>query len=319
MSSTPAPAPNSSMSGAAPASAYDSTGRPGSRCSASTRTRGWPRSPGAVASRWKSATSKRGTPEAPLQTPGVELQEENRKRAMDGIRTAGGFTEPERWEFQWERRYTRDEWLDHLATTGTLTVLEPEQVATVREAVGAAVRPDQWAHVIRGHAGGPGQRVDPHHRRFQPPRTGRPPPPLYPTTAPPPSRNPMRRARCRAGGTRCGRSVCTSGAGRAASIHWRATRRCHRTVGRSRGQHATAPRHCRETATTDWAPREMRRGIQFRGRYGGAEGTEERKVRRSGRYGGAEGTEERKVRRSGRYGGAEGQALAIATRTPSPI
>ncbi|MCV7030360.1 class I SAM-dependent methyltransferase [Mycobacterium sherrisii] len=82
---------------------------------------------------------QRVAPDAPLQTPGVELQEANLKRAMDGIRTAGGFTEPQRWEFEWERRYTRDEWLDHLATTGTLTVLPAEQVAAVRDAVGAAI------------------------------------------------------------------------------------------------------------------------------------------------------------------------------------
>jgi hypothetical protein len=55
------------------------------------------------------------------------------------VRTAGGFAEPEQWRFEWQRRYTRDEWLDHLATTGTLTLLGPNEVAAVRDAVGAAV------------------------------------------------------------------------------------------------------------------------------------------------------------------------------------
>lgn len=77
--------------------------------------------------------------DTPLPPPGNESQEANVRRAMDGIRTAGSFAEPERWRFEWERRYTRDEWLDHLATTGTLTVLAPEQIATVRDAVGAAI------------------------------------------------------------------------------------------------------------------------------------------------------------------------------------
>jgi len=81
----------------------------------------------------------RVAPDAPLQTPGVELQEANLNRAMQGIRTAGGFAEPEQWRFEWQRRYTRDEWLDHLATTGQLTVLPPAQLATVLDAVGAAI------------------------------------------------------------------------------------------------------------------------------------------------------------------------------------
>jgi SAM-dependent methyltransferase len=82
---------------------------------------------------------QRVAPDAPLQTPGVELQEANLNRALQGVRTAGGFAEPEQWRFEWQRRYTRDEWLDHLATTGTLTLLRPDEVATVLNAVGAAV------------------------------------------------------------------------------------------------------------------------------------------------------------------------------------
>ena len=60
-------------------------------------------------------------------------------RAVQGIRTAGGFAEPEQWRFEWQRRYTRDEWLDHLATTGQLTLLGPDEVATVLDTVGAAI------------------------------------------------------------------------------------------------------------------------------------------------------------------------------------
>ncbi|OBA58471.1 methyltransferase type 11 [Mycobacterium sp. 1100029.7] len=82
---------------------------------------------------------ERVAPDAPLRTPGAQLQEDNLTRALAGIRTAGGFAEPEQWRFQWQRRYTRDEWLDHLATTGQLTLLGPEEVATVREAVGSTI------------------------------------------------------------------------------------------------------------------------------------------------------------------------------------
>ncbi|MDN5920166.1 MAG: class I SAM-dependent methyltransferase [Pseudonocardia sp.] len=59
--------------------------------------------------------------------------------AADGIRQADGFDEPEQWCFEWEQSYTRDEWLDHLPTTGALTWLAPDEQATVLEAVGTAI------------------------------------------------------------------------------------------------------------------------------------------------------------------------------------
>lgn len=82
---------------------------------------------------------QRVAPDAPLQNPGLELQQANLKRAVEGVRTAGGFGEPEQGRFEWQRDYTRDEWLDHLLTTGTLTLLAPDQLAAVAEAVGSAI------------------------------------------------------------------------------------------------------------------------------------------------------------------------------------
>jgi len=60
-------------------------------------------------------------------------------KATDGIREAGGFSDPEQWQFDWERSYTRDEWLDHLPTTGPLTQLPPDKLAKVLEGVGVAI------------------------------------------------------------------------------------------------------------------------------------------------------------------------------------
>ena len=60
-------------------------------------------------------------------------------KIADGMREAGGFSEPEQWRFDWERTYTRDEWLDQLPTLGSLTQLPPEKLADVLEAVGAAI------------------------------------------------------------------------------------------------------------------------------------------------------------------------------------
>jgi SAM-dependent methyltransferase len=59
--------------------------------------------------------------------------------AADGMRTAGGFDEPEQWRFDWEQSYTRDAWLDLLPTQGPLTRLSPDQVAEVLAGVGAAI------------------------------------------------------------------------------------------------------------------------------------------------------------------------------------
>src|SRR5580693_1217771 len=60
-------------------------------------------------------------------------------KIADGIRQARRFSEPEQWEFGWERTYTRDEWLDQLPTQGHLNLLPPEKLAEVLAGVGAAI------------------------------------------------------------------------------------------------------------------------------------------------------------------------------------
>jgi SAM-dependent methyltransferase len=60
-------------------------------------------------------------------------------KAADGMQEAGGFGDPERWRYDWERSYTRDEWLDQLATSGALTRLPPDKLAEVLEAVGVTL------------------------------------------------------------------------------------------------------------------------------------------------------------------------------------
>jgi hypothetical protein len=57
----------------------------------------------------------------------------------DGIRAAGAFSEPEQWRFNWERTYTRNEWLDQLPTHGHLNRLPPGKRAAVLREVGAAI------------------------------------------------------------------------------------------------------------------------------------------------------------------------------------
>jgi SAM-dependent methyltransferase len=60
-------------------------------------------------------------------------------KIADGIREVGGFSEPEQWRFDWERSYTRDQWLEQMPTFGTLTQLRPDQLAEVLAGVGSAI------------------------------------------------------------------------------------------------------------------------------------------------------------------------------------
>ncbi|WP_042391189.1 class I SAM-dependent methyltransferase [Streptacidiphilus melanogenes] len=60
-------------------------------------------------------------------------------KAADGIRQVGGFAEPEQWRFDWERPYTRGEWLDQLPTQGAFTRLPQSKLEEVLAGVGAAI------------------------------------------------------------------------------------------------------------------------------------------------------------------------------------
>jgi len=70
-------------------------------------------------------------------------------KAADGMREAGGFGDAERWRYDWERSYTREEWLDQLATSGILTQLPPDKLAEVLEVVGAALDTMRHSFTVR--------------------------------------------------------------------------------------------------------------------------------------------------------------------------
>ncbi|WP_030902360.1 class I SAM-dependent methyltransferase [Streptomyces sp. NRRL F-5126] len=59
--------------------------------------------------------------------------------AADGIRRSGGFGDPELWRFDWERRYTREEWLEQMPTQGAFTRLAPGALAEVLAGAGSAI------------------------------------------------------------------------------------------------------------------------------------------------------------------------------------
>jgi SAM-dependent methyltransferase len=90
------------------------------------------------------AALRRVLPESPFDLEAMAKQSQGGYQpllatAADGMRQAGGFGEPERWRFDWEHAYTRDEWLDVLPTTGALTRLPPDKLAEVLAGVGAAI------------------------------------------------------------------------------------------------------------------------------------------------------------------------------------
>jgi SAM-dependent methyltransferase len=60
-------------------------------------------------------------------------------KIADGIREVGGFSDPEQWRYDWERSFTRDDWLDQMPTFGTLTQLPPDKLAEVLAGAGAAI------------------------------------------------------------------------------------------------------------------------------------------------------------------------------------
>jgi SAM-dependent methyltransferase len=60
-------------------------------------------------------------------------------RAADGVREVGAFTDPEQWRFDWERPYTRDEWLDQLPTSGARARFSPAELEEVLAGSAAAI------------------------------------------------------------------------------------------------------------------------------------------------------------------------------------
>ncbi|MGW4367152.1 class I SAM-dependent methyltransferase [Nocardia takedensis] len=74
----------------------------------------------------------------PARRP-VELYETAYVRTLDQLRATERFVDHDRWRFEWQRSYTREEWLELLPTTGGLTSLHPDQIAEILSATGAAI------------------------------------------------------------------------------------------------------------------------------------------------------------------------------------
>jgi SAM-dependent methyltransferase len=89
-----------------------------------------------------AAIYRRVLPDLPIfdrVMPALEVYSVMFTRAADGIRAAGTFTEPDQWRVDWERQYTRDEWLDQVPTFGGHSRFPPAKLEELLAGIGAAV------------------------------------------------------------------------------------------------------------------------------------------------------------------------------------
>jgi SAM-dependent methyltransferase len=86
---------------------------------------------------------RRVLPDSPMggfsSRPGIDAYLGMCGKAADGMRAAGGFGEPEQWRFDWERSYTRDEWLDVVPTFGGHSQFPAAALRDLLEGLGDAV------------------------------------------------------------------------------------------------------------------------------------------------------------------------------------
>jgi SAM-dependent methyltransferase len=60
-------------------------------------------------------------------------------KAADGMRASQSFGDPEQWRFDWDRAYSRDEWLDQLPTMGGHTRLPAAQLSELAGCVSEVI------------------------------------------------------------------------------------------------------------------------------------------------------------------------------------
>ena len=87
-------------------------------------------------------TYRRVLPDLPSgrwDRPLLGIYETMGAKAADGMRQTGAFGPPEQWYFEWERPYTRDEWLEQVPTFGGFSRIPPDQGQAILAGIGAAI------------------------------------------------------------------------------------------------------------------------------------------------------------------------------------
>jgi SAM-dependent methyltransferase len=86
---------------------------------------------------------RRAVPGSPLggffARPAVDAYLSMCATAADGMRAAGGFGQAEQWRFDWERPYTRAQWLDVIPTLGGQSQLPAPVLGELLAGMGAAI------------------------------------------------------------------------------------------------------------------------------------------------------------------------------------
>ena len=89
-----------------------------------------------------AAVYRRVLPDSPVfrsAMPGLETYSRLFDKAADGIRESSGFGEPERWQVDWERLYTKQEWLDQVPTFGGHSQFPPGKLEELLAGMGTAI------------------------------------------------------------------------------------------------------------------------------------------------------------------------------------
>ncbi len=88
-----------------------------------------------------TAVYRRVLPDSPFSrgTPGLRGYAGFFAKAAEGIRSAQHFGPAEQWQFDWERTYARDEWLDAVPTFGGYSALPTDTLDELLTGIGAAI------------------------------------------------------------------------------------------------------------------------------------------------------------------------------------
>jgi len=89
-----------------------------------------------------TAVYQRVLPESPIHQhgmPGPDGYQVLCDRAAEAASQVGAFGAPEYWRFDWERRYSRDEWLDQQSTFGGHNLLPAAKLDELVAGIGAAI------------------------------------------------------------------------------------------------------------------------------------------------------------------------------------